>query len=49
MAVEFIRNKRQPHLKAWNHQLLLKVEDLFTSSSETYRQVIRSKLEPAAC
>lgn len=48
MGVEFIRNKRQRHLKAWNHQLLLRVEDMFASSSEVYRQVIRSKVVPNA-
>src|SRR3990167_1705209 len=48
MGVDFLRNKRQPHKKAWNLQMLRKTDDLFADEPKRPNRVFRSTLQGAA-
>lgn len=48
MGVDFLRNKRQPHKKAWNIQMLRKTDDLFVQEPKRPSRVFRSSLQGAA-
>jgi hypothetical protein len=47
MGIDFIRNKRQPHRKAWNTQLLRRSTDLFTASQTRPSVVFRCQVQEA--
>jgi hypothetical protein len=49
MGLDFLREKRQPHRKTWNEQLLHLIDDLFVATSKHDRsaRVFRSALEPS--
>ena len=48
MGVDFLRNKRQPHKKAWNLQILRKTDDLFADGPKRPNRVFRSILQGSA-
>lgn len=48
MGVDFLRNKRQPHKKAWNIQMLRRTDDLFAQEPKCPGRVFRSSLQGAA-
>lgn len=45
MGIDFIRNKRQPHRKAWNNQLLLRSADMFGASTTRPSVVFRCQAQ----
>jgi hypothetical protein len=49
MGVDFLRNKRQQHKKAWNSQMLLRTEDLFAAAPKRPSRVFRSAVTAGAC
>ena len=45
MGVEFLRDKRMQHRKAWNLPMMARVDDLFSASVQQPVRVIRATLE----
>lgn len=42
MGIDFIRSKRQKHIKAWSRQFYSHAVDLFSGAAATTKQVIRA-------
>lgn len=45
MGVEFLRDKRLQHRKAWNLPMMARVDDLFSANVQQTARVIRATLE----